>query len=402
MANHWIKTRSTGVRYREHVTRKHNGRFDRYFTIYYKVNGKLHEEALGWASDGWTEIKAAIERNKLKQAHATGDGPQTLKEKRECAQEKRELEQIKRLNDKRDAITFGKFFNDTYLPHARISKSEKSVQREEQLFRIWVGIVIGDVPLKKISVQHLSKIRNDMIEAGQSPRSVNYAFALVRQVFNYAKYCQVVHVDSPTQQMRMLRFDNNRNRFLTKNEAMSLLKVLKSKSDHVFEISMLSLECGLRANEIFSLKWKDIDFDNSQIYIWDTKNTKTRVAFMTNNVMQVLLQKNRRDKNDLVFPGRGGVKIMQISKTFENAVDSLGLNDGVFDRREKVVFHTLRHTYASWLVQDSTNLYTVKELMGHSSLAMTTRYAHLGNGELRMATKKIDGKIDMEEIYAPN
>jgi site-specific recombinase XerD len=92
------------------------------------------------------------------------------------------------------------------------------------------------------------------------------------------------------------------------------------------------------------------------------------------------------------------VKISQISQTFRKVVESLGLNDGVSDPRQKVVFHTLRHTFASWLAQGDTNIYMVKELMGHSSLAMTQRYAHLGNGALKKATKKLNGIIDIDIV----
>ena len=56
---------------------------------------------------------------------------------------------------------------------------------------------------------------------------------------------------------------------------------------------------------------------------------------------------------------------------------------------EGVTFHTLRHTYASWLVEAGVDLYTVKELMGHSTLSMTERYAHVGNGMLQNAVKKL-------------
>jgi len=58
-------------------------------------------------------------------------------------------------------------------------------------------------------------------------------------------------------------------------------------------------------------------------------------------------------------------------------VDSIGLNDGVDDPRQRVVFHTLRHTFASWLAMSGTDIYTIKELMRHKTLTMTMRYAHL-------------------------
>jgi integrase family protein len=72
-------------------------------------------------------------------------------------------------------------------------------------------------------------------------------------------------------------------------------------------------------------------------------------------------------------------------------VEKLGLNAGVNDPRQKVVFHTLRHTFASWLVQKGVPLHTVAELMGHRSIAMTQRYAHLSPESLRNAVNLLQG-----------
>lgn len=63
----------------------------------------------------------------------------------------------------------------------------------------------------------------------------------------------------------------------------------------------------------------------------------------------------------------------------------------ITDARQRVVFHTLRHTYASWLVQKGVPLYTVAELMGHSTIDMTRRYSHLAPDSLRSAAMMIAG-----------
>jgi site-specific recombinase XerD len=114
---------------------------------------------------------------------------------------------------------------------------------------------------------------------------------------------------------------------------------------------------------------------------------------MTHAVKERLKTKKTGEKEDLVFPGKGGVEISSISDTFERVIKDLGFNTGVTDRRQKVVFHTLRHTYASWLVESGVDLYTVKNLLGHSTLSMTERYSHLGNNTLQNAVKVFEGSL---------
>ena len=64
-------------------------------------------------------------------------------------------------------------------------------------------------------------------------------------------------------------------------------------------------------------------------------------------------------------------------------------NQGVNDKKQHVDFHTLRHTFASWLVEGDTNIYLVKELLGHSDLKLTERYSHIGENQLKQAVMKL-------------
>lgn len=91
----------------------------------------------------------------------------------------------------------------------------------------------------------------------------------------------------------------------------------------------------------------------------------------------------------MVFPSDTGSRIAQMSKTFERAVEELGFNKEVLDKRKKVTFHTLRHTFASRLVQRGIDLYVVKDLMGHSTLALTERYSHVNDENRRAAVEKL-------------
>lgn len=111
-----------------------------------------------------------------------------------------------------------------------------------------------------------------------------------------------------------------------------------------------------------------------------------------------------RSKGELVFPAKNGAKRRWVPDTFERTVRNLGLNntgevdaDGkpveIADARQRVVFHSLRHTFASWLVQNGTPLYTVAKLMGHSTLEMTQRYSHLAPDTLKKAALSLEGVL---------
>jgi site-specific recombinase XerD len=89
-----------------------------------------------------------------------------------------------------------------------------------------------------------------------------------------------------------------------------------------------------------------------------------------------------------------------MSDTFDRVVAALGFNEGITDRRQKVCFHTCRHTYASWLVEGGTDLYVVKELLGHKTLAMTERYSHLRPDTLQAAARNLGDRLIGEKREA--
>jgi hypothetical protein len=133
------KTIYPGVRFREHATRRHNGNPDRYFFIRYRLNGKLKEEGLGWGSEGWGAKKASLVLSKLKEAHVSGDGPQTLAERRRLQHERRQTERIEEEKRKRDEITFSQLFLDKYSPQAKGNKGVQSYRREQDLFTLVIS-----------------------------------------------------------------------------------------------------------------------------------------------------------------------------------------------------------------------------------------------------------------------
>lgn len=411
MSIKWKKTNFFGVRYREHSSRKHGGnRPDKCFYIHYKVDGKTKDEAVGWSSEGVTAERASKILAQLRENIRLGTGPKTLAELKKANEENDRREQMENAQAQSKLLTFGQFWESEYFPHAKATKKDGTIESERWLYTKWIRPSIGQIPLHELSIGQLENIVLKANKSGKSPATIRYILAVVSQVWNKAELAGIVQGECPVRKIKKPRADNRRMRFLTQDEAKNLLEHLSYHSKNTYAISLVALTTGMRAGEIHGLTWGCIDFINDTIKILDTKNKTNRYAFMTPEVKSILtVRYANRDRNPLVFPNKYGQKRRWVSDTFERVVNQIGLNDSgeyildatgskiaipISDPRHRVVFHTLRHTFASWLVQKGVPLYSVAELMGHSTIEMTKRYSHLAPDSLRSAANLLAGILN--------
>ena len=382
----WKSTKYPGVRYREHKTRKHGIMPDQYFSVRYQKDGIRKEEGVGWASNGWSPQKVALKLAELKEAAVTGQGESRLAERREKVQEEKERQRKERERRKKDLIPLDEFFKSIYYPAIQAEKKPKTSAREEQLFRAWINPIIGQKSFKNISTFDVERLKKVMQDAGKAPRTIQYVLTTLGQIFRKAKDTGHHAGEIPTTAViKKNKFDNKRVRFLSMDEAHHLLDILKTRSPQVHDMALISLHCGLRAGEIFYLTWGAVDIEHGLITLLDTKSGRTRTLSMTADVKTALLAMGPGNNNEILFPARHGGMTKTISTTFSKAVQQAGFNAGITDRRQRVTFHTLRHTFASWLVMEGISLYHVKELLGHASITMTERYSHLSPDSNRRA-----------------
>jgi integrase len=248
--------------------------------------------------------------------------------------------------------------------------------------------------LKDVKPLLIERIKKNVLDAGRTPRTLQYIFATIRQAWNMARRDGRVLGDSPTKNVKRPKVDNKRVRFLSHEEAETLLNALQTKDPRTHDLALLSFHSGLRFGEIANLKWSHVDLARGIISVMDTKGGVDRVAFMTEKVKAMLEAMKRRGPDDHIFTGKRGKRLKDTPIIFAEIVADLGLNNGITDPRQRVCFHTCRHSFASWHVTAGTDIYTVKSLLGHSAIAMTERYSHLAPGTLQNATRTLERAID--------
>ncbi len=360
------KTKYVGVYARKHGTRRHLGRQDICYDITYKDSaGKKIWIKIGWASEG---ITAAM-------AHAT---------RAEKVRMQREIPaHALPSSTQQSNLTFAEAFAIYARDHLPKVKHATFAYNQYK----YVAATIGNVSLNAITTHDIDRLIGTMQGQGYSAQTIKHAIGIVQRVYRKLTAWGLYSGSIPTEGCSLPRIDAARVRFLTIEEAQNLMQALKAKSFTWYAISFISLHTGMRIGEILQLKWEDIDFETRSIYIREAKSG-SRAAIMTLDVKELFLSlKERYVDTNIIFTAK------EVSKTFPRCVAALGLNDNIADRRQRVVFHTLRHTFASWLAIKGVPLYVISQLLGHKSLEMTQRYAHLCPDVKRDAVNMLDGLI---------
>jgi len=388
----WISV-GKGLRYREHPTRKHGQKPDRYWCIRYKRDGRDVGEAVGWWSQGVTKAQCDGILTELRQNHRLGHGPQTLKELRESKQPQDEVV-VDDPNER--GVTLADIWPD-YFEQLRLTRSPSTAKTFAGLRRTWLK-PLEDMTFNDINASDLERlVVSPMISAGKSAGTIDLALTTFSSVWIWAKGRGLAAGANPKSRAKKPRQDNRRVRFLNRDEAVRLLEELKRRSDAAHDLALLSLFCGLRLRECLNLTWTDIDLENGLIFVKNSLKSLNRHAYITAELDEMLRRRGMgKPQHEKVFLGvKGGESGQRIMACFREAVKALGFNDGLTDRRQTVVFHTLRHSFASWLVQRGQPLYTVSKLLGHRGIKHTGRYAHLAPATQRAAAQGLAGALDI-------
>jgi integrase len=260
---------------------------------------------------------------------------------------------------------------EIYLNYAKANK--RSWDRDRRSLKC-LSTCFGGKYIYEISPYQIENYKIERLKA-LSPASVNRELACLKHMFNKAIEWGILETN-PARRVRLLRENNQRLRYLTEEEIQNLYECC---ADHLRPVIVTALFTGMRKNEILKLKWEDIDFKQKIIFIRNSKNNESREIPISDQLMVAL--RNQRFKSPYIFARQDGKPFICIKTVFQNAVKRAGIKD--------FRFHDLRHTFASHLIMSGVDLMTVKDLLGHKTINMTLRYAHLSPDHKRQAVNSL-------------
>jgi len=235
-----------------------------------------------------------------------------------------------------------------------------------------------DFYIDQIRKVHVAEFVAHQKRAGLKPATIRRYLATLSSLFSFAERSGWLD------QNPVARFDKRslpeaqpRTRFLSRTEYRRLLSAAEP---HLKPIIEMAVETGLRSEELLSLKWDQLDVERREIRLVVTKSNRPRVVPLSDRAVAIFVARARIGDSPYVFTNpRTGHRYRTVKRAFRTTC--------LRARIEDLRFHDLRHTFASWAVQNGADLYRLSRILGHSTLQMTTRYAHLATEQLHEVVK---------------
>ena len=270
----------------------------------------------------------------------------------------------------------------------------KDMPKEQKRYDNHIKPKLGYFIADKIHLKQIEELQAELMEKF-APRTVNHIIFMIGTIYKHNIKKEYFKGISPTANFTGLEVDNKRDRYLTLEEIDKLLQSCKASSYEVWLYTKLLLSTGARAGGIISLKKKDINLDEYSIKIADHKatkvyalNPKTYDTFISDEELyNALIERlSTLNSNDNILLSHRATLDNKL-KAILDILFNIGLNKD--DRKNRVVIHTLRHTFASHLAINGEPIYNIQKLLNHKDLNSTLRYAKLNKKEKRRSVKNM-------------
>ncbi|NEX19913.1 site-specific integrase [Thiorhodococcus mannitoliphagus] len=288
------------------------------------------------------------------------------------------------------------FFEDVMLIFLKATAEVKRSHRDDKIHARQLTISLAGADMRTLTPlairQHIQRRQDN----GKTNATINRELALLSAAINYYNKEYLDSLPNPTRG-RKLKEPEARIRWLTREEAQQLIAAAGQEvkaQQHLPDFIRLALNTGCRANEMLGLEWSRVDMQQRLFYLagMHTKAGKRRSVPLNNEAYKAL--QSRLDFREQhcpsapwVFCNEEGQRIASVKRSFNTACRRAGIDD--------FRIHDLRHTCAAWLVSAGVPLPEVKELLGHSTVIMTEKYAHLAPDNVRRAVQRLDFEVTL-------
>lgn len=284
---------------------------------------------------------------------------------------------------------------DRYIRDVLPLKPRSKMKQESQL-KWWRG-QIGSYLLCDVSSALIVECRDKLAgtptsrKGLRSPSTVLRYMAVLSHAFTIAMKDWGWIDDNPLRKVTKPKEAKGRVRFLSDEERERLLAACKGSScSYLYPIVVLAVSTGMRYGEIINLQWRQIDLGRGRLILHDTKNGERRNVPLVGHAYDVIsqLSKVRRIDTGLLFPNaRVGddSRPFEIRKSWRKALVAASIDD--------FRFHDLRHTTASYLAMNGAGLSEIAEVLGHKTLQMVKRYAHLSEAHTTKVVLALNNRL---------
>ena len=279
---------------------------------------------------------------------------------------------------------------DRYL-HDVLPTKSRSSQRNQEAHLRWWRKHIGDKLLADVTPTLIAGFRDKIAQDDDKSRAnatvVRYMAAL-SHAFTIAVREWGWLDESPMRKVSKPKEPRGRVRFLSDDERERLLGACKTSYNlYLYPAVVLALSTGTRKMESLGLYWRDVDFQRQTITLHDTKNGERRILPLTGHALKLIekLYEARRMDSDFVFPSRNGKKPFDLRRSWVAAMKKADISD--------FHWHDLRHSTASYLAMNGATLAEIAEVLGHKTLSMVKRYAHLSDAHTAGVISRMNDKI---------
>lgn len=290
-------------------------------------------------------------------------------------------------------------FNDLVAEYEKWAERQRSFKSKAYLIN-QLKDSFGNLQLRRFTPMLLEQYQTERLQksnrqkkkgkpdTGNKPATVNRLIATLKHMFTKAGDWEMVDesVLKKLSKVKLLQENNKRLRYLTKEECGELIN---ASEGHLKPILITALNTGMRKSEILNLTWENVDLRHGFILLDKTKNGHRRELPINQDLRNVLEaihkgtegQLRRIDVPYVFYDRKTGKPYQDVKRSFATACRKAGIKD--------FKFHDLRHTFASHLVMSGADITTVSRLLGHQSLTMTLRYAHLAPNHLSKAVNML-------------